>query len=214
MDQDVLLITTLEEKLVNELYYEIENFLTEEELEIVDNNILSNEFPWFYHQDSTSSRFPFFAHVIYSRINEESEGASISNSSLSHFVNPIVKRFSEKYLHKENIVICRSALNCTIGWNNEYEYTEPHVDHKFNHLNLIVYLNDDYDSGETILFNRYLCESDKKYCYSVDEYDELQPIAKITPKKGKAVVFDGRIFHAMSNMNSNKKRVILVTTLK
>ena len=49
------------------LFHEVNNFLNEEELSVVDNYILTPEFPWYFQQHATSDLFPFHSHVIYAR---------------------------------------------------------------------------------------------------------------------------------------------------
>lgn len=197
---------------MNELFLEVENFLTGDEIQVVENNILSPEFPWFYQERSSSDKFPFFSHVVHPRCNNEEDEIPITNSSLSHFVHPIVERFCQKYLGRPVNKIYRSALNLTYGWNSEYPFTEPHVDHKFDHYNLIVYLNDDFVGGDTLLFDKYLCEGVNQYNYSVEDYDKLNVLHSIKSKKYKALCFDGKLFHGLGNIQSGKKRIILVTT--
>jgi hypothetical protein len=200
---------------VSYLHHEVENFLTEDDLEIVDNNILSNNFHWYYSQDSTSSLFPFLSHVIYARNehNESHDTKSVSNSPLSYWVKPLVNRYCETYLGRPLEKIYRSCLNLSQGWNMPYPHMEPHIDHQFDHYNLIVYLNDVESGGETLLFDKYFCD-DMNTCYDVNQYNEVSILERIKPQKGKAVCFDGRIFHTMNNFTSNQRRVILVTTFR
>lgn len=196
------------------MFDEIYDFLTKEELEIVNKNILSADFPWFYQQHATSDLFPFFSHVIYARASEGDDDncTPISNSTLSHWSNEIVNRYCNERLGKPLQRIYRSSLNLTYGWNIPHSFTEPHVDHLFNHYNLLVYLNDVDYGGETLLFDKYYCEGMKKANYTVDEYDKVSILEKIPAKQGKVVCFDGKVYHGVSNFSSNQKRVVLVTT--
>ena len=198
------------------LVHEVENFLTGEELEVVDNTILSKEFSWYYQEESTVDLFPFFSHVIHPRVaeNDEESAPLITNSPMHYFVLPIVERYCKLYLNRPLQKIYRSSLNCTYGWNTPYPFTEPHIDHKFDHMNLIVYLNDDFEDGETLIFDKYNCEGMGECMYSVDDYDKVNIFQKISPKKGKISCFDGKLYHGMNNLKSGKRRVILVTTFR
>jgi len=198
------------------LVHEVENFLTEEELEVVNKTILSKEFPWYYQEESTVDLFPFFSHVINPRVpeNDEEDAPLLTNSPLHHFVTPIVERYCQKYFGRPLIKIYRSSLNCTYGWNTPYPFTEPHIDHKFEHNNLIVYFNDDFEDGETLIFDKYHVEGMKECMYSVDDYDKVKIFQKITPKQGKVACFDGKLYHGMNNLKSGKRRVILVVTFR
>ena len=196
------------------MFDEITDFLTKDELEIVNKNILSSDFPWFYQQHATSDSFPFFSHVIYARAFEGGDNnyTPISNSTLSHWSKEIVNRYCNERLGKPLQRIYRSCLNLTYGWNIPYPFIEPHVDHLFDHYNLLVYLNDVNYGGETLLFDKYYCEGMEKANYTVDEYDKVSILERIPAQKGKAICFDGRIYHGMSNFPSDQKRVVLVTT--
>lgn len=196
------------------LFHEVNNFLTEEEMEVVDNNILSDEFPWFYQNAATTSNFPFLSHVVYAReTNENDDYLPLSNSPLASLVGPMVTRYCNTYLNRPLKQIYRSCLNLSNGWNLDYPFMEPHIDHTFDHYNLIVYLNDfNGPGGETLLFDKYLCDEMNKGHYNVDEYNQLSVLERIQPEKNKAVCFSGKIFHSMANFQSNERRVILVTT--
>ncbi|AIX17259.1 DNA endonuclease V [Synechococcus phage ACG-2014b] len=201
---------------MHSLVHEVENFLTEEELEVVNKSILSQDFSWYYQKESTVDLFPFFSHVIHPRMPEQDEEDSpvYTNSPLHYFVTPIVERYCQSQLGRPMQKIYRSSLNCTYGWNTPYPFTEPHIDHKFDHLNLIVYLNDDFEDGETLIFNKYFCEGMSECMYSVDDYDKVKILQKITPKQGKVSCFDGKLYHGMNNLKSGRRRVILVVTFK
>ena len=198
---------------MNELYIEAEDFLNPDEIEIVENNILSNDFGWFYQQNSVGGLFPFYSHVIFGRDTLDDDSYTpISNSTLSSWVLPIVERFSTLYLNKSVEKIYRSCLNSTQGWTLPYPYIEPHVDHKFNHYNLLIYLTDEFEGGGTLLFDKMLVGDNQKLNYDVDEYDQLNVLCNIKPKRYKAVCFPGSIFHSVSNFHSNNRRVVSVTT--
>jgi len=197
---------------MNDLYIEVEDFLSPDEIEIVENNILSIDFPWFYQQNSVGGLFPFHSHVIFGRGELTDNYSPISNSTLSNWVVPIIERFSANHLNKPVENIYRSCLNSTHGWNLPYPYIEPHVDHKFNHYNLLIYLNDGFDGGDTLLFDKLLCGENAKLNYNIDECNQLNVLCAMKPKKYKAVCFPGSIFHSVSNFSSNTRRVVSVTT--
>jgi hypothetical protein len=196
------------------LAHQIPNFLTDEEKEVVENSILSTEFPWYYQEESTVDLFPFFSHVIHPRVaqGKENEVPPAINSPLAHFVKPIIDRYCQTYLNRPVDKIYRSCLNTTYGWNFDYPFTEPHTDHVVDHYNMIVYLNDDFEGGETLLFDKYFCQGMTPCMFSVNDYDKVNVLEKLKPEKYKAVVYDGNIYHGMANIKSGKRRVILVTT--
>jgi len=193
------------------MYYSEKNFLTDEEVGIVDTEILSNTFPWYYQQYSTSNKFPFYSHVIVHRC-EEDEINDI-NSTIYNFFIKIIDRFREKN-GLEKTPLLRACLNSCSSFEN-YDHSDIHVDHQFSHKTIIVYLNDNFDGGDTLLFDRYYCEG-LETNYNLDTYnkDEFNILTRIKAEKNKVVCFDGRIFHATEWTKNNKRRVIFIATFK
>jgi hypothetical protein len=170
---------------------EVENFLLEKELSFIDSEILSHIIPWHYSKHSTSEKFPFFEHVIIPREQYESDITTIT-SPLHDFFTDIQKRFCEVCDIKMD-KIYRQCLNLTFPCD-ESEHGDPHVDHTFPHKNIIFYLNDGYEMGETLFF---------------DEDDNI--VREVTPKRGKVVCFDGSISHSVRWI-SRGRRIIFVST--
>jgi hypothetical protein len=67
--------------------------------------------------------------------------------------------------------------------------TPPHVDTPDKHYVLLVYLND--SDGDTILFN-----------------ENMEEIKRITPKRGRFVIFDGSIKHSVIPPINTKHRIV------
>lgn len=193
------------------MYYSENNFLTEEEKLVIDTEILSNTFPWYYQQYSTSNKFPFYSHVIVPRCEEDE--INDVNSTIYNFFIKIVDRFREKN-GLEKTPLLRACLNSSSSFEN-YEHSDIHVDHHFSHKTIIIYLNDDFDGGDTILFSRYYCEG-LETNYNLDTYnkEEFDVLTRIKAEKNKVVCFDGRIYHATEWTKNNKRRVIFIATFK
>tara|TARA_B100002019_G_C21119913_1_gene522798 strand:+ start:289 stop:816 length:528 start_codon:yes stop_codon:yes gene_type:complete len=166
---------------------EVENFLFQEELDFIDSEILSHNIPWHWNPASVTEKFPFFQHVIIPR-----DDNTRVVSPLYEFFTTIQNRFCavcEIPMKK----IYRQCINLTFTSDNG-EYSEPHIDHDFPHKNMIMYLNDDYEMGETVLYN-----------------NDLTISKKIEPKKGKVICFDGSIVHG-TRWISRGRRIIFVST--
>ena len=71
-----------------------ENFLTDEELEIVQEGIINNlDFPWYRIHLSSSEDYPFYSHTLIKREEFIEEGESEINSGWTKFFFPILQRF-------------------------------------------------------------------------------------------------------------------------
>jgi len=89
------------------------------------------------------------------------------------------------------------------------KYHPPHTDLMNDNGYAMVYYVHDAD-GETILFDKRFNQAmkhDPKYL-NHSAYD-LEEIARIKPKKGRAVLFHSNRFHASSNPQVAQRRVII-----
>ena len=76
-------------------------------------------------------------------------------------------------------------------------YNTPHIDiPDANFKSLLYYVSD--SDGDTFIFN-------ETYTHKKD----LTVRKRVSPKKGKAVLFDSNIWHASSNPRANANRVVL-----
>ena len=188
-------------------YKENKKFLTKEELDIVSNVVLGNNFPWFYEPIATTDKFQLFCHTLIKRYDVNKE-EPVQNSEIFPFFNNILLRFCNKNKIKIN-KITRAVINLT-SHHNEYKTADPHVDHNFKHKAFMIYLND--TQGDTIIY-------DKKFNNKDDEVIKLENIKKplkilksIKPEIGKAICWDGEYYHAATYPKSGNRRVVLVIT--
>lgn len=82
-------------------------------------------------------------------------------------------------------------------------YDVIHVDRKCPHLVFLYYVRD--SDGDTVLFNKR-CDYDDDQFLSEDI--ELQPVKRISPKKGRILIFDGSIYHA-TGIPKQKQRCVI-----
>ena len=188
--------------------YKLEkNFLTKEELQVVNKEILQNDFPW-YPMDNTlkDKSFPMMTHILIERCDHDEK--PISNSNYSSFFETIVKRFCKKYKIKFNRFL-RASLNLTMS-NSKYSFISPHVDHRFKHNLIIIYLED--CSGDTIIFDRKYTEGDNIIDVESLKIKKLKILKKIKPKQGKVMICDGSYFHTYGFCKHDEIRRVGVFT--
>ena len=111
------------------MYYSETNFLTDEEKNKIESEIMENGFPWYYQNYSTSDKFPFYSHVVIPRCEEDE--INDSNSTLYDFFLNIINRFREKH-NMEKTPLLRACLNSSSSFDN-YPHSDIHVDHHFAH---------------------------------------------------------------------------------
>lgn len=84
--------------------------------------------------------------------------------------------------------ILNARVFMMLAKGNKSITTYPHVDLNFPHIVCLYYVND--TDGDTVFY-----EGDKE-------------INRVTPKKGRCVIFDGRIYHASSTPTLNDRAII------
>lgn len=78
----------------------------------------------------------------------------------------------------------------------------PHVDLIFPHLVCLYYVND--SDGDTLIYNQTLND------VSQDQVTQTSFTIKqrVTPRKGRVVVFDGKYYHSSSNPTGGQRCII------
>jgi hypothetical protein len=166
-------------------------------------NIFTNGFPWYYF-DSTNDNYE-----INLLKNKELKLNIIKNSQFSHtfFVhNKIVSDYFEKiflllkdkyFLEIDYIKRIKSNLNTLIPGYTKNNIQIPHIDYGHNWTenpnliySLIYYVND--SDGDTIFYD-----------------NNEKEIFRVTPKRGKAVLFKSNILHTACNPVNTDKRIII-----
>ena len=121
----------------------LDNPITPNYLQLKDI-VLSPSFPWLY---TLSTKMPFYSHVFLDR----PENVKFSNPQ-SEFLGLNLKVLDEIIQHNnlfDRYFFLRSNANCVHADSGE-QFSEPHIDHRFPHFNLLVYLTNEGDGGETI----------------------------------------------------------------
>jgi hypothetical protein len=77
----------------------------------------------------------------------------------------------------------------------------PHLDNYHEHKVLVYYVND--SDGDTVLFNERYKPSD------IGGNVHLTTEARVTPKKGRILMFDGLQYHTSQNPINSKHRCVL-----
>ena len=158
----------------------LENPITPNYLEF-KGLVLSSKFPWIY---TNSTKMPFYSHVFLDR----PENAKFSNPQ-SELLGLNLKVLDEIIQHNnlfDKYFFLRSNANCVHADTGE-QFSEPHIDHRFPHFNLLVYLTNEADGGETI----------------VDD-------EKFFPKANNVILFTGKHYMKRPSMG---RRVVLISTI-
>lgn len=170
-------------------YLVIDDLLPEEVANEIED-ILFNELNWKFIKDITydgmEQNTPAFCHVFS---NVDWVGY---NCSYLKTVQPIID-YGTKAVNFNPKLLLKSRTFLQLPLHEKYTNTwldRLHTDQPFPHLVLLYYVID--AEGDTILVNKTLEEKNTMSSLSADDYEE---ICRVTPKKNRLVIFDGRYYH-------------------
>ena len=174
------------------MYIVKDNFLKKEEKEFIDKVVLSDTFPWYYCKHQVYKDYHnYFYHTLMARVDGtdvNGQSGKIWSRHFDFFKN-IVERFCKE--NKINLTkIFRGSLNCTVPIG--VARGKKHVDHPFDHYQIIIYLND--ADGPTKFYN-----------------DKGKLEASIKPKKYRILFFTSKLHSAGLPVKSNRRVVAVLT---
>jgi hypothetical protein len=122
-------------------------------------------------------------------------------SPLWFMIKPIVLEACSKIDYKINDVIsARSFLITSLADHKEYD--NPHTDMAVSHLVCLYYVND--TDGDTYIFDKSQTDVSREML----DRDNLKVIKRISPKKGRVVLFDGNTYHSSSRPSTGSRCII------
>ena len=179
----------------------IDDFIPIKEQEWLKGYLLSRMFPWFYIPNITNPgsniQKPAFSHVFKEKGEE--------NSSLYSSIEYIGLSGAAKYDPSYNEVYhVRSFLQLPTQRNDP---THLPVDIDPEHVVVLYYVTD--SDGDTIIVNRKVTE------YPEDpKLEDCEILRRVTPKQGRAVIFNGEYYHASSTPKNSVRCIINFDVIK
>jgi len=114
-------------------------------------------------------------------------------------VLPLLYSLEEKTgITVKEVYRIRIALSTTVGKEVQHH---PHVDEYTPHKVLLYYVND--SDGDTFIFNETYSPGDEEFP------SDFTLKERVSPKKGRAIVFDGLTYHNSSKPVNNTARYII-----
>jgi len=166
----------------------IENFLDKDQFVNLQSIFLSNNFPWFYHDNISGAN--------KSALGDFGFGHSVlhngTKSSAYTIVEPILHSICIASNTKE-ILKVRADMTVFSTYGHQHQ---PHLDLHEPHVVSILYLTE--SDAETVIFKNI--DTDKKL---FEEYK------RIAPQENKLVVFNGAYYHTGHSPASTNRRVLL-----
>ena len=161
-----------------------------EQADHIERLLFSNNFPWFFHDDITweqkdlvgNDLTPGFSHVFFN-------GQPNSNGLSDVIMIPhVALNRLEKTVNFE-LSLIRAFLQLPL--TNRRDHNNIHIDQPGPHTVCLYYVCD--SDGDTLLFGK----------------NKDDPVSqRVSPKKNRAVLFDGMTYHASSLPITNKRATI------
>lgn len=174
--------------------------------EEVERLFLSNRFPWHYYPNVNSTVRPEdraghttvifddakydesfgFSHLLFPTSDPASPGMAAAKALFETFLNRHRLMPTKLIRIKANLLV-RTAAPRPFS---------PHVDLPTPHWVMIYYVND--SDGDTIIL-------DKTY----PDRENASVLQSVSPKRGRAILFDGRHYHCGTCPGRHDTRVVL-----
>lgn len=158
----------------------------------IESTLLGPSFPWFYAGDVTYGPNPppgvkdrNFG-LVHTYVKEGKEVNSQYFDLVSAVFYLLVARIPR--LANYEVTKCRSFMQLPSGQSTP---NNKHTDGEYPHVVCLYYVSD--SDGETVL-------------YGPNEADGVS--AKVKPKRGRVVVFDGKTYHASSNPANDTRTIV------
>lgn len=172
-----------------------DNFLSESEINEVKNKFYS--FPVKYT--------PFTVFVSPEYVSKSTDTYSnrfmySNNMDKDSLTNELSLYILEKFCIKHSITykeVSRIRSNTTFLCN-EKRPSIPHIDSINQHMVLLYYVND--SDGDTVFYETP---------YDEDNYDRMIAGKSVSPKAGRAVMFDGSVYHSSHYPNFHDLRSVI-----
>lgn len=183
----------------------IDDAVSLEVQESLEKICLSDGFGWIFNPFTTYSEYHISQHGVPNGFDKNAVDTPLFTHLLwsefgrnSHYFNnfvPVIHAIPYEIEH-----LSRFKVNLTLPHKNVTAETHsfPHVDYRIIDCDLVTaiyYIND--SDGDTVIFNE------------VDGHQgPLSVKQKISPRRGRLVVFDGRLLHAGNNPSTDRPRLV------
>jgi hypothetical protein len=169
----------------------INNVLNNSSFDLLQKEILANDFPWYF-LNCSASKSKSEEDVTYS-FHHTILDNDVVLSSYFPFINLIALQLKDIF-KLDNYKIFRLRFGLTLSYGKNI-INNAHIDEiNKKHKVILLYIND--SDGDTYF------------------YENNKIINSITPEKNKAVLFDGDIYHSSSKPLKNSRRIVLNINLE
>jgi len=169
----------------------------------IEQALTRYDFPWYYRPSINNGkpkiqdpRFEYAHGFVHNFYNDEDGQLSAYYPLVSS-----LRYFAEKHgIENYGYHRLKANLNVSIpGWTTD-KCQEPHTDMPSKHVVCIYYVND--SDGDTFIF-------DQQFDPNAPEPHQFEIVERVSPKKGRALFFDGHSYHSGSYPIEHNARIML-----
>ncbi len=191
---------------------ELEKFIPPSYAEVLEEILCNNpEFTWTYtpstnnqketsimKTDAQSYESEQFVHAFFLEGAKRSQFFDVIFPFFYFLEEKTGIRLGQVERIKANLLLRSTAPGVA---SQGVHYNTPHIDiPDVGYKSLLYYVKD--SDGDTFIFN-------EKFNDKVGDNKTLTVRKRVTPKKGRAVIFDSNTWHASSNPREHQNRVVL-----
>jgi hypothetical protein len=194
--------------ILGETYYIFDNIIDFKSQNILEEYCKLDYKNWKFFKksptDLTNELFPDFDFPFYTK-DIKNVDSSFFNKDVPESIDNIIESIKLNALEKSNLKLLKTyryKLNCMAPikpcTDNEL-WRLIHIDENSQHIVLLYYIND--IDGDTCLFrNKRGITMDAFYTTQLEtergNYENVELITRISPKKGRVIIFDGSLLHS------------------
>ena len=181
-----------------------DNFIPERYESLIDN-LLFNNTKWYHVPDITVNK-DHLSQADENYIPRPGSSASfIKDGNVINnfdFIYPMIMIAAEKAgINYNQVAQSRAFMQYPIITNGTLD--PAHVDLHIPHTVVLYYVND--SEAQTIIYDKKDDGYGDDYLYDAENYNILE---KVTPKKGRVVVFDGQYYHTAEQPTKGMRCII------
>lgn len=177
----------------------------------VENLLVDADFPWYLsgriystvatvqtdHYNKITNNVFEYGQFIHAFMMD-----GVTNSNHVGFAIDMIRRVKEKYKISGNIIRIKGNLCTRVYEPNDSAHQTPHIDNNSDHWVMIYYVND--SDGDTFLFDQQVSPT-----VSQTEIQELSLKCRVSPRKGRLLLFNGKYLHAGMHPRKNNYRMVI-----
>jgi len=187
--------------LINITMLIVDDLISKTYQEEIKQTLLDIKFPWGFIPDVTSAGSDINAPALIHNYRWSGN----THSPYFDIIEPIARLGAGAVDYKYSSVIqARSFLQFPLNtkfFNKETDLL--HIDLDYSHLVVLYYVLD--SDGDTLITNKTFDQEKKNY---LDIPAEEDIVLRVTPKQGRAVIFDGKYYHT-AQQPKDKLRCII-----